>query len=136
MLAQQNGNVSNEGNEANDAADHVLFAVQERLALRVKLGVVCEVIVALGEQAEGCFTAHSSALAFPYDIFKVLRHVFRACASSACLIICSSHKLLVELEVHLLSTISPHDPVHNRDILALDIVHHNLTDLRIHTPVP
>lgn len=56
MLAQQNCNVANEGDEANHTADHVLFAVQEGLAPGVELGVVREVVVTLGEQTKGCLT--------------------------------------------------------------------------------
>ena len=62
VLAQQDGDVSNKGNEADHAANHVLLAVQERLALGVELGIVCEVVVTLGEKAEGRLATILSAL--------------------------------------------------------------------------
>jgi hypothetical protein len=55
VFAQQNCDVSDEGNEADYAANDVFFAVQERLAGSVEFGVVCDVVVALCEQAERCF---------------------------------------------------------------------------------
>lgn len=54
MLAQQDRNITDKRYESNYAADHVLLTVQERLALCVELGVVREVVVALGKEAEGC----------------------------------------------------------------------------------
>lgn len=57
MLAQQNCDIAHEGNEADHATNDILLAIEEGLALRVELGVVCEVVVALGEQTEGCLAA-------------------------------------------------------------------------------
>ena len=56
VLAQQNRDVADKGNEADHAADDVLFAVQVGLARGVELGVVCEVVVAFCEEAEGGFS--------------------------------------------------------------------------------
>lgn len=61
MFAQHDCDVSNEWYEADDAADDVFFAVEEGLAGGVELGVVCEVVVALGEEAEGCLAARELA---------------------------------------------------------------------------
>jgi hypothetical protein len=55
VFAQQNCDVSDEGNEADYAANDIFFAVQERLAGSVEFGVVCDVVVTLCEEAEGCF---------------------------------------------------------------------------------
>lgn len=63
MLAQQDCDIANKGDEANYTANHVLLAVQERLTLCVELGIVCEVVVALGKEAEGCFAARMSLYA-------------------------------------------------------------------------
>jgi hypothetical protein len=68
VLAQQNGDVSNKGNEANHAANHVLLAVEERLALCVELGIVCEVVVTLSEKAEGRLATIMSALTTSYSV--------------------------------------------------------------------
>lgn len=68
MLAQQDGDVSNKGNETDHAANHVLLAVKERLALGVELGIVCEVVVTLGEKAEGRLAAIMSALTASYGV--------------------------------------------------------------------
>jgi hypothetical protein len=57
VFAQHDCDVSDKRYEADDAADDVFFAVEEGLAGRVELGVVCEVVVALGEEAEGGFAA-------------------------------------------------------------------------------
>lgn len=54
MLAQKNRDVSHKGNEADYAANDVFLAVQEGLALCVEFGVVCEIVVTLCEQTEGC----------------------------------------------------------------------------------
>lgn len=54
MLAQQDGDISNKGDEADDASNNVLFAVQEGLAGSIQFCVVCNVVVALGEEPEGC----------------------------------------------------------------------------------
>jgi hypothetical protein len=55
VLAQQNRNISDKRYEADDAADDVFFAVQEGLAGRVEFSVVGDVVVALCQEAEGCF---------------------------------------------------------------------------------
>ena len=60
MLTEQDCDVAHEGYEANYATNDVLLAVQEGLALGVELGIVCEVVVALSEQTEGCFAARLS----------------------------------------------------------------------------
>jgi hypothetical protein len=69
VFAQQNRNVSDKRYEADYAADDVFFAVQEGLAGRVELGVVCDVVVALCEEAQGGFAtgelAHSYSSPFP-----------------------------------------------------------------------
>jgi hypothetical protein len=57
VFAQQDCDVSDERDEANHAAHNIFFAVQERLAGRVEFGVVCEVVVALGKEAESSFAA-------------------------------------------------------------------------------
>jgi hypothetical protein len=120
VLAQQDGDVSNKGNEADHAANHVLLAVEERLALGVELGIVCEVVVTLGEKTEGRLTTILSALTISYSI-ALLR---------------AFHSTLDTENVHLLSAVPPHYPVHDRDILALDIVDHDLANLGIQPPVP
>lgn len=79
MLTQQDGNVSDKGDEADYAADHVLLAVQERLTLRVELGVICEVVVALGEEAEGCLAMRSLAVRFESALQRALVRL-RTCA--------------------------------------------------------
>jgi len=55
VLTQQNGNVAHKRYESNHAPNHVFFAVEEGLARGVEFGVVCEVVVAFCEEAEGCF---------------------------------------------------------------------------------
>ena len=121
MLAQQDGDVSNKGNEADHAANHVLLAGKERLALGVELGIVCEVVVTLGEKAEGRLAAIVSALTASCNV-ALLRE---------------SHSALVtKRNVHLLSTVPPHYPVHDRNILALNIVNHDLANLGVQPPVP
>lgn len=62
MLAQQNGNISDKRYEADNASDDVFFAVQEGLAGGVEFGIVCKVIVALGQEAEGCFARSQVSL--------------------------------------------------------------------------
>ena len=57
VFAQQYRDVSDEGYEADYATDDVFFAVQEGLTGCVKFSIVCDVVVALGEEAEGCFAA-------------------------------------------------------------------------------
>ena len=64
MLAQQNGDVSNKGYEADDASDDIFFTVQEGLAGGVEFGVVREVVVALGQEAEGCFASSWVSMSF------------------------------------------------------------------------
>lgn len=61
MLAQQDCDVSDEGDEADYASDNVFFAVQEGLALCVELSVVCKVVVALGEESQRCLSVMLSA---------------------------------------------------------------------------
>lgn len=53
MFAQQNRDIADEGDESDDAPNDVFFAVEERLAGGIKLGVVCDIVVALGEESEG-----------------------------------------------------------------------------------
>jgi hypothetical protein len=43
VLAQQNGNVSDKGDESDDAADDVLFAVEEGLTGGVEFRIVCDI---------------------------------------------------------------------------------------------
>jgi hypothetical protein len=62
VLAQQNGNVSDKRYEADNASDDVFFAGQEGLAGGVEFGVVCEIVVALGQEAEGCFAENRVSL--------------------------------------------------------------------------
>jgi integral membrane sensor domain MASE1 len=61
VFAQQNCNVSDEGNETDDASDNIFFTVQEGLPGGVEFGVVCEVVVALCKEPEGCFAAAALA---------------------------------------------------------------------------
>jgi hypothetical protein len=61
VLAQKNRDVSDEGNEADHAANDVFFAVQKRLAGSVEFGVVCDVVVTLCEEAEGRFATDTLA---------------------------------------------------------------------------
>lgn len=63
MLAQQDRNIADERNKADYAANNIFFAVEEELALGVELSIICEVVVALGEQTKGCFAMIMSALA-------------------------------------------------------------------------
>lgn len=53
MLAQQDRHVADKGDEADDAADDIFFAVEEGLASRVEFGVVGGVVVPFCEEAEG-----------------------------------------------------------------------------------
>lgn len=66
VLAEQDRHVADPRDEAEDAADDVLFAVQEGLAACVELRVVGDVVVAFGEQTEGVWSArvlaHASVL--------------------------------------------------------------------------
>ena len=64
MLAQQNGNISDKRYEADNASDDVFFAVQEGLAGGVEFGVVREVVVALGQEAERCFASSWVSMSF------------------------------------------------------------------------
>jgi hypothetical protein len=63
VLAQQNGNVSDKGDESDNAADDVFFAVEERLAGRVEFGIVCDIVVTFCEEAEGGFADNPLACA-------------------------------------------------------------------------
>jgi hypothetical protein len=63
VFAQENSNIADEGNEADDTSNHILLTVQERLALGVELGVVCKVVVTLGEKLEGGFAGRLLASA-------------------------------------------------------------------------
>jgi hypothetical protein len=65
VFAKQYCDVSDEGNEADDASYDVFFAVKERLAGRVKFGVIGNVVVTFGEEAERCFAASLLATSFP-----------------------------------------------------------------------
>jgi hypothetical protein len=67
VFAQQDRDVSDKRDETGNAANDIFFAVQERLASRVKLGVICHIVVTFGEEAEGCFTAAKSAEMFYYN---------------------------------------------------------------------
>lgn len=55
MFAQENCDVSNERNETDNASDNVLFAIEEGLTSGIKFGIVCEIVVTLGEKAEWRF---------------------------------------------------------------------------------
>jgi hypothetical protein len=136
VLAQQYRDVAHKGNEADDAANDVLFAVEEGLALRVELGVVRKVVVALGEQAEGCLAM--SLLASLSTIEKPVsgRRPQLPRVEPCRLALGSSALATSPTKLYLLSAVSPHHPVHDRNIFALNIVHHNLSDLCVQTPVP
>jgi hypothetical protein len=55
VFAQENSNIADKGNKADNTSNHVLLTVQVRLALSVELGVVCKVVVTLGEKLERGF---------------------------------------------------------------------------------
>lgn len=57
ILAQENCDISYERNEADYASYDVFLAVEKRLAGGIELGVICDVVVALREEAERCFAA-------------------------------------------------------------------------------
>lgn len=54
VFAQENGNVAHERHVSQHAPNNILLAVEEALAARVKLGVVCGVVVALGQELQRC----------------------------------------------------------------------------------
>ena len=70
VLAQQDGNVSHKGDEADDAADDVFLAREEGLARRVEFRVVGEVVVAFGEEAEGGFTTIMQMRSSAYSLHR------------------------------------------------------------------
>jgi hypothetical protein len=129
VLTQQDCDISDEWNEANYASNDIFFAVQEGLARGVELGVVRDIVIALGEQAEGCFAANMLARI----------HACRPMESRKLRPSRSQH-LPQEQERHWEvdspSTVSPHHAMHDRNILALDVVHHDLTHLCIQPPIP
>ena len=61
VLAQQDGNVPDERNVPNHAANHLLLPVQVELIARVELGVVGMVVVTLCEEVQGSSPALPSA---------------------------------------------------------------------------
>ena len=50
VFAQENGHVTHERHVAQHTSNNVLLAVEEALAARVKLRVVCRVVVTLGQK--------------------------------------------------------------------------------------
>ena len=71
VFAQEDSNIADKGNEADYASDHILLAVQEGLALSVELGIVCKVVVTLGEKAKRGFAGAKLAYALEMHISLV-----------------------------------------------------------------
>lgn len=62
MLTEQDCNIADKGDEADYTSNNVLLAIEEGLSCSVKFGVVCDVVVALGQETERSFTTVMSAL--------------------------------------------------------------------------
>lgn len=113
VLGQQNGNVTDVGHETDHAAHDVVFAVEKGLAAGIEFRVVCAVVVAFCQELEGwCRSA--------------IHHVS----------ISPSIKTEKRANSPFTTTKPPNNPVHNGDVLALDIIHDDLADLCVHPPVP
>lgn len=54
VFAQENGHVAHKRHVAQHTAYNILLAVEEALAARVKLRVVCGVVVALCQELQRC----------------------------------------------------------------------------------
>jgi hypothetical protein len=126
IFAQENSNIADERNEADHASDHILLAVQEGLALGVELGIVCKVVVTLGEKAEGGFAGATLAYASETHVFLTL----------LCNNLSMRYPPPKDKWANSLSSVSPDHAMHDWNVLALHIVHHDLANLRIQTPIP
>lgn len=117
VLGQQDGNVAHERNVADYAANNICLAVQEVLTSGVELGVVCCIVVTLGQELEGrCLGSVS--------------HIF---------VSISSYELKEQGEkrdIPATTTEPPDNSMHDRDVLAPNIVHHHLSNLCIQSSVP
>jgi hypothetical protein len=65
VFAQENGHVTDKRHIAQHTSNNILLAVEEALATRVKLGVVCGVVVALGQELQRSASVQSDIISNP-----------------------------------------------------------------------
>jgi hypothetical protein len=124
VLAQQDRDVSHKRDEAGYASHDVFFAVEEGLAGGIEFGIVGNIVVTLREEAERCFAAEWLV---PYSPHATLFSIIGAS---------EPQHPNQRIEANLPSTISPHHTMHDRNVLALHIVHHDLANLCVHSSIP
>jgi hypothetical protein len=129
MFAQQNRHVAYEGDICYDTANNV-FPLQVILSSCVELRVVCYIIVSFRQ--EFCFLP-ISPLAYFQDCIPIQ---FPFCQFQTPSFNLPSPQNPQQKESDLPNTKLPHNPMHNRDILPLNIIHHNLADLRLLKEIP
>lgn len=66
VLAQENGHVAHKRHVSQHTANNILLAVEEALAARVKLRVVCGVVVAFCQELEGCASVGINIVSNPF----------------------------------------------------------------------
>lgn len=107
IFGQQNSNVTHKGNVTDHTSYDICLAVQEVLASSVEFGIVCCVVVAFCEELKGrCF-----------------RSVFHNYISQ---MLYPSSKRRSKNSPTTTTKPSNH-PMHNRNILAPNIIHHHFS---------
>lgn len=61
VFAQENGHITHKRHVSQHTANNILLAVEEALAARVKLRVVCGVVVALCQELQWCASVQSKS---------------------------------------------------------------------------
>ena len=119
MLTQHDRNIAYERNICHHATDNI-FALQVILSSGVELRIVCGVVVAFREEL--CFFSVYRLANFPSAIPS---------ANPS-----SSSRATEKKGGNPPNSKLPNNPMHNRDILPLNIIHHNLPHRRLAQQIP